>query len=231
MKFVITRDVYYQLRHQLSQVLHRDFHSNHSLYRFRKGDGYTIRSLYFDTLEDRDYWEKIDGVEIRRKCRLRTYMNNPSFCVLELKKKQGQYQQKTSYRLTRAQGERLIQGDYSLLLELNHPFLLECYQMMTQHVYRPKSVVTYEREAFVAKENKIRVTFDQMIRGTESNFDIFSDQLTEIPFFDPYYVVLEVKYRGFLLQYIKDLLVGLEKQQLSVSKYCFSRKVSKHFLF
>lgn len=229
-KYVITRDDYYKLRHKISQVMHRDFHSDNSLYKHRKGEGYTIRSLYFDSLDDRDYLEKIEGIELRRKLRIRTYMNDPTFCMLEIKKKQGQYQKKTSYRLTKEQGERLIHGDYSMLLELNHPFLLECYYMISQHVYRPMSVVTYEREAFVAKENKIRITFDQMIRGSESNFNIFSHQLPEIPFFDPYYVVLEVKYSGFLLQYIKDLLVEVEKEQLSVSKYCLSRTVSKHFL-
>lgn len=230
-KYVITREQYYKLRYKISQIMHRDRHSENSEYQYCKGEGYTIRSLYFDSIDDRDFHEKIDGIELRRKCRLRTYMNDPSFCLLELKKKQGQYQKKTSYRLTREQGERLIQGDYSMLLENNHPFLLDCYQMMMQHVYRPMAVVTYERDAFVAKENKIRVTFDQMIRGSESDFNIFSDNLTEIPFFDPYYVVLEVKYNGFLLQYIKDLLVELEKEQLSVSKYCFGRKVSKHYLF
>lgn len=229
-KYVITRDTYYKLRHQLSQVLNRDFHSEHSKFEHRKGEGYTIRSLYFDSIDDRDYWEKLEGIEVRRKCRLRTYMNDPSFCMLELKKKQGQYQKKTSLRLTREQGERLIQGDYSMLLDINNSFSLDCYQLMTQYVYRPMSVVTYEREAFVAKENKIRITFDQYIRGSESNFDIFSKVLPEIPFFDPYYIVLEVKYSGFLLQYIKDLLVELEKEQLSVSKYCLSRTVSKHFL-
>ena len=34
-------------------------------------DGYTIRSLYFDTLHDADYFEKLDGVQLRRKLRLR----------------------------------------------------------------------------------------------------------------------------------------------------------------
>lgn len=211
-KFVITKDQYYKLRHQIAQILEKDYHNEQSQYPFRKGEGYTIRSIYFDSIDDRDYWEKVEGIEIRRKCRIRTYMNDPSFCLLELKKKQGPYQKKTSYRLTREQGERLIRGDYSLLLELNHPFLLDCYQLMTQYVYRPASVVTYEREAFVAKENKIRITFDQMIRGSESNFHIFSHELPEIPFLDPYYVVLEVKYSGFLLQYIKDLLVEIERE-------------------
>ncbi|WP_240377929.1 polyphosphate polymerase domain-containing protein [Bacillus piscicola] len=229
-KYVITKDVYYKLRHYIAQVMHRDTHSEKNHYRYRRGDGYTIRSLYFDSLDDRDFHEKVDGIELRRKCRLRTYMHDPDFCLLELKKKEGHHQKKSSYRLTKEQGKRLIAGDYQLLLELNHPFLLECYYMMMQHVYRPKSIVTYERDAFVAKENKIRVTFDQAIRGTESNFDLFSEQLQENDLMDATHVVLEVKYNGFLLQYIKELLEEVEKDQLSVSKYCLSRKISKNYV-
>lgn len=228
-KYVITQDVFYELRHYISHVLRRDKHSENSRYRYGRGEGYTIRSLYFDTLEDRDFHEKIEGIELRRKCRLRTYMNDPSFCLLEIKKKQGHLQHKRSYRLTREQGEKLILGDYGILLKIGHPFLVDCYQMMTQHVYKPKAVVTYERDAFVAKENKIRVTFDQKIRGTESNFDIFSDKLNENYILDSSNTVLEVKFNGFLLQYIKDMLVTLEREQLSVSKYCLARSVSKHY--
>lgn len=42
-------------------------------------DGYTIRSLYFDSLEDVDWQEKEDGVEIRRKIRLRNYGSQSNF--------------------------------------------------------------------------------------------------------------------------------------------------------
>lgn len=230
-KYMITQALYYRLRHYMSQVMQRDRHSEDHQYHYslRKGEGYTIRSLYFDSLDDRDFHEKLDGIELRRKCRLRTYMNDPSFCLLELKKKQGNFQEKTSLRLTREQGERLIEGDYGMLLTFNTPFALDCYQMMSQHIYRPKSVVTYERDAFIAKENKIRITFDQAVRGTESDFNIFSDDLKESPLLDGSNVILEVKFNGFLLQYIKDLLLAVEGEQLSISKYCLSRKTSKHY--
>ena len=44
-------------------------------------------------------------------------------------------------------------------------------------------------------------------------------------------MVLEVKYNGFLLSYIKDMLSGAANGELSVSKYCLSRTVGKHFYF
>lgn len=228
-KYLLNLKQYYLLRHNIAKIMTRDKHSLNNPYAGKKGDGYTIRSLYFDSIDDRDFHEKEDGIELRRKLRLRTYMHDPNYCLLELKKKEGSYQQKTSYKLTKEEGEQLIAGNYSLLLEKQHPFLLDCYQMMMTQVYRPKSIVTYERDAFIAKENQIRVTFDQKIRGSESDFHLFDDRLIETPLIDDSYVVLEVKYNGFLLQYIKDLLIPLESSQLSVSKYSMSRKISKDY--
>lgn len=102
---------------------------------------------------------------------------------------------------------------------------------MSIHGYRPCSVVEYRRRAFIARENKIRVTFDHHIVGTETNFGIFDGALPQYPLQDTSLVVLEVKYNGFLLSYIKDMLSGCASGELSVSKYCLSRTVGKHFNF
>lgn len=51
----------------------------------------------------------------------------------------------------------------------------------------------------IAKENKIRVTFDNRIEATESCFDLFSERLNMNPVLDLYNVVLEVKFNGFIL--------------------------------
>ena len=57
--------------------------------RINRGTGYPIRSLYFDTPEDRDFHEKEDGIELRRKLRLRCYAPDAAFALLEMKQKQG----------------------------------------------------------------------------------------------------------------------------------------------
>ena len=63
--------------------------------------GYPVRSLYFDTLDDRDFHEKAAGVELRRKLRLRSYDPAADFAMLEMKQKQGASQLKRSLRVTR----------------------------------------------------------------------------------------------------------------------------------
>ena len=49
------------LRRRLGAVMHGDAHNG--------PQGYTIRSLYFDTPDDQDFHDKLDGLELRRKLR------------------------------------------------------------------------------------------------------------------------------------------------------------------
>lgn len=64
-KYLISLPEALQTCHRLAQVMHEDPHNGIS--------GYPVRSLYFDTLDDRDFREKAAGVELRRKLRLRCY--------------------------------------------------------------------------------------------------------------------------------------------------------------
>ena len=91
------------------------------------------------------------------------------------------------------------------------------------YCYKPKAVIEYKRKAYVVKENKIRITFDHSIIATESNFNIFDSNLNQNFMMNTFFVVLEVKYNGFFLSYIKDLLDDCNKSELSVSKYCLGR--------
>ncbi len=100
---------------------------------------------------------------------------------------------------------------------------------MNRKVYRPKAVVEYKRKAFIAKENRIRITLDSNIIATESCFDIFSEKLLQYPVLDPFHVVLEVKYNGFLLSYIKEIVSQANRSEFSVSKYCLSRSAGLHY--
>jgi hypothetical protein len=120
----------------------------------------------------------------------------------------------------------LIDGNYSPLLNYKEDFAAECYALMQMQVYHPKTIVEYNRKAFIAKENKIRITFDHQIVSTESDMNLFAKDLNMNPVLDPFSVVLEVKFNGFLPDYIKDLLSNAQKSELSVSKYMLARRAS-----
>ena len=159
-KFLITLEQLYKFSHNLSQVMMEDPNN--------KGDGYIIRSLYFDTLDDTDFQEKEDGLEIRRKIRLRNYGPETNFAMLEMKQKQGAMQKKRSLRMIKEDATDLTKGNYNVLLKYKEPLAHECYGLMNSRCYLPRAVIEYRRKAFIAKENKIRITFDHHIIGTEN---------------------------------------------------------------
>ena len=214
-KYAIPLTEYYRLADVFRKLLHADAHNG--------TDGYPIRSLYFDTISDRDYWEKVDGTDPRRKIRLRCYDPAGDGAALEMKQKQGMRQRKRSIFLNRQEARALIAGDYTCLLSSQSEFALECYGLMQTQAYRPKAVIAYDRMAFIAPENKIRVTFDRNLRATQSCFDIFSETLQLKPVMDAFNVTLEVKYDGFLPSYIKDIIRSVDGSALSIGKYCAGR--------
>ena len=214
-KFLINIADFRQTGARLEKVMAQDPHNG--------VNGYMIRSLYFDTPYDTDFFEKQAGIELRRKIRLRCYDPKADFAMLEMKQKQGSRQLKRSLRVSREDAIRLTRGDYEVLLPYAEPFAAEVYGFMKTRGYVPRTIVEYNRKAFIAKENRIRVTFDNRIVSTESCYDLFSEHLNMNPVMDPYDVVLEVKFNGFLLNYIQSMINCIDKSELSVSKYMLAR--------
>lgn len=218
-KFLLSRWEFYALKHRLNEVLHGDPHNG--------PEGYRVRSLYFDSIDDRDYFEKLYGLETRRKLRLRCYDPAGDFAMLEMKQKQGDTQKKRSMRLSREDAQRLCRGDFTPLLRCGgeqKDFALECYGMASRLCYRPCTIVEYQRMAYIGKENRIRITMDHNVVATESCMDLFSAGLAMNPVLDPSLVVLEVKYNNFLLSYFQQLLNAADRPELSVSKYYLARQ-------
>lgn len=217
-KFLLNLAEATALRGKLDAMLHRDAHAGL--------DGYSVRSLYFDTADDQDFYEKEAGIEVRRKIRLRIYSPDDRFAFLEMKQKKGTFQHKRSLKMTREDARQLIAGDYDVLLGYQEPFAAECGAKMMAQFYHPVTIVEYKRVPYVGKENQIRITLDSRIEATESCFDLFSDKLNMNPVMDPSQTVLEVKYNGFLLSYYRDILNQVDRSEISVSKYVLARQHS-----
>ena len=220
-KFFMTIENMVALSARLDPIMIQDSH-NGAL-------GYRIRSLYFDTIYEKDYNEKLDGLELRRKIRLRIYDPEADYAMLEMKQKEGSNQKKRSLRLSRDDAIMISEGRYDSLLKYEDPFAQECYGLMHMQCYRPKTIVEYQRKAYIAKENKIRITFDNNIRATETQLELFCTNLNMYPVLDPFNCVLEVKYNGFMLSYIKNLVNAANRSEVSVSKYCLARSAGLKF--
>src|SRR3989338_2254714 len=79
LKFYISYPEYLSLSKMIGLLLMRDFHD--------KGKGYLILSLYFDTLDDRDFEDKMAGAQNRAKYRLRIYSTKDKMAKFEIKRK------------------------------------------------------------------------------------------------------------------------------------------------
>lgn len=181
---------------------------------------YTVRSLYFDTPENDDVFDKDVGTFSRRKIRLRIYDTNQPNAKLELKEKKGGVQRKRSVWVTKALAQRLAKGDLSVLRNRGDALLDELYVLMSAKLYRPSVVVEYERKALTYPPGNVRVTFDSDVRACRSNFDLFDPDMQFVSVFPD--VVTEIKYTGYFPEALSDIISDHCPIRDSVSKYFLS---------
>lgn len=222
MKYVINSFQYAQLSNVLSDVLIPD--KNNGAF------GYLIRSIYFDTPFNKDYYERVDGVENRKKIRIRTYDVNNPYVKLEVKRKFGTSQRKESLIINREDAQRLIECDYEVLLKYDNKVANTIYNIMKIDYYRPVVIIEYRRKAFIHSTNNIRITLDSEIRSNEIQLDFFNKDTVLYPLFDYDTKVLEVKFDKFLYRWISDILGSCDVKQQSVSKYSLSRSFFENYM-
>ncbi|MDE7477581.1 MAG: polyphosphate polymerase domain-containing protein [Lachnospiraceae bacterium] len=222
LKFLMSHDKAVELQNELDMLLCTDKYS-------QKGY-YNVRSLYYDSWNNKDFIQKFDGLENRRKIRIRVYSSKQESAKFEIKEKQGVYQKKDSLIVDRQHAEAFIKGEYAGLLDYEEPAAHRLFALMTLGAYRPVSVIEYERRAYMYDKFNTRITFDKNIRSCENCFDIFSDDIPFMPVFMEQ-VILEVKFNGTLLESVKSILGKYNLTNVSMSKYEMGRPVWANYIY
>ena len=186
---------------------------------------YWIRSLYFDTIDNHDFYSKMCGTHQRKKIRLRLYDVNQQRIKLEIKNKVSEYIHKDICLIHRDDAMELVNGNMEVLLKHPDPVAHRVYFFMQKNLYRPCTMVDYEREAYVSTVEDIRMTFDKNIRSQGTQFDLFATDLALTPVFDKNAMVFEVKFNHFLPDWIKRILRNFSGDRYAISKYCLSRNL------
>ena len=184
-----------------------------------------IRSLYFDDYWNTAYREKVDGVLLRKKYRIRIYDYSDRVIKLERKRKSDSWIYKEDAPLTHEQFDRILAGDYEFLRDSEHQLCREFYVECMCNVLRPRVIVDYEREPWILDAGTVRVTFDMNVRAAVGGFDVFDATLPVLPVLEPGKLVMEVKFTEFLPQVVRDLLPGKAQELTSASKYvlCYDK--------
>jgi len=204
------------IRYRLAPLMKQDIHQNHGRY--------TVRSLYFDDLNDSCMRENEAGIGNRHKFRIRMYNHDDTVIKLEKKEKYREMARKESVLISKADCLSYINGTMGKLCKDSVKIEKELYAEIKVKGMHPVSIVEYERTAFVEPRGNVRITFDQNISGSSIMNRFFDERLALVPLLPAGIHILEVKYDELLPQYIYETLNMGTLQRSSFSKYYYSRR-------
>jgi hypothetical protein len=221
LKFLVRSTRIAQLTRTLERFLVPDAH----------GDGqgrYEVTSLYYDSPDYAFYRGKMDGLDVRKKLRVRTYEKKGSSSEtprawVEVKERRLSSVSKRRTALDLDDALSLCAGDLGpartggrVREELTGVVLLVRAMSL-----RPRCIVTFRRQAFTVAGagRRLRVTVDSALKGRVTVLDLRADA-RDGWFLPPSLAVLEVKAVGGLPPWIPPVLEAHGCRRVRLSKYC-----------
>lgn len=191
-------------------------------------DGYRVRSLYFDSIDDECLFQKQSGLLQRKKIRLRVYGDGtPEFAKFEIKHKQGSIVAKEAATIGRSDAQEICEGNHKRLLDYGSPVLDRIYSVFSTRAYRPKVIVEYTRLAFVLPALNVRITFDKDLHSNINHLDLFSSVRNGIPVVLEGKQILEAKYGQYFPAHLRNLMSCVNTERMAISKYTLARRFFK----
>ena len=221
MKYIIRKSISERIQKEIRNFMVYDGYANKELKK-----NYFVRSLYFENNNYSNFNEKVDGVKLRHKYRIRTYSNKldkntPIF--LELKGRENLRTYKTRFFIE--------QNDLNLFFEkknyfklkkiysnnyLIEQFIFDCYRKNLS----PKILVDYNRTPYINKSGLyFRLTFDNNIVSL-SDSRLYSTSLNSgwrecLAGF----TILEVKFESSIPAWFQRIVQIYQLQIRSISKF------------
>ncbi|NGT49201.1 polyphosphate polymerase domain-containing protein [Clostridium perfringens] len=223
-KFLVSSTDRVYLLNSLSQILVPDKYGDYN--------GYKTRSIYFDSIDNEDFREKQIKTENRKRIRVRIYNEEDKFAKFEIKRKHFERELKESITITKEDAIRLINREYSVLLNYkDNPLYEYAFNLMKSKSYRPVSMVEYDRRAFTHEFFNTRVTLDNNLRFTNFNYDLFNKNINFQKGLPGDKSILEVKYDRFLFQQLQEVLSKCNFVGKPPSKFGTSRQLLNTYYY
>ena len=200
------------IRRRLGALIDRDSHAN------ANGD-YFIRSVYFDDGSLSAYHDKLAGVSIRNKYRIRFYNMDASRLTLEAKRKRDKFVCKDCAPLSMETAQKLLSGEPLAREEAADPLLAE-FAALARIGMQPSVIVDYVRTAFVYPVGDVRITLDSALYAESYRQEHVFTEPGGVPVLEQGDVILEVKFSGFLPPFIAEAISDVPKILSANSKYC-----------
>ncbi|MBN1299984.1 MAG: polyphosphate polymerase domain-containing protein [Melioribacteraceae bacterium] len=190
---------------------------------------YTVRSIYFDTSRLKYYHEKINGIQVRKKLRIRGY-NAPedeSVIFLEIKRKYENYINKNRSALKLYNLSELIRTkdiESYVLKENGFADSVRDAEYFLHHIYKrslkPIILIVYDREAFFSKfDPRLRITLDKNLRYLMfPSLDMLYSEQDLCGIFTNNFI-LEIKFSNGFPKWLQNLLSKFNLSRRALSKY------------
>lgn len=185
---------------------------------------YWVRSLYFDDMQNSALWDKMDGIYIRKKFRMRTYNFLTDIIMLEKKTKNGLLRGKETIALDPSLVKQILSGDIDWMLNDDEAIIREMAMDIRTRRLHPVIMTDYSRQALVFPAGNVRITFDRLITTGPYNIDIFDENRMPVPVLPPNRIIMEIKYEHILPPHIRGIIQSISAVRESISKYALSRQ-------
>lgn len=197
---------------------------------------YRVTSLYFDSPRLTCYWEKMDGVAIRSKVRMRTYgaVRRPEdfdthTTFLEIKHRVNQTLYKERVRL-KPEAVREILRDVRALHDLDgsvqagdrlhRQTIATIERLAALWDLRSTVVISYRREAYVGiLDERLRVTFDAFCCAYEPDRFLDAPGDAGLPLLPDAHMIMELKFDHAIPRWLRDVVGSYGLQLVRFSKY------------
>jgi hypothetical protein len=190
---------------------------------------YTVRSIYFDSSSYNFYHEKIEGIKIRKKLRIRGYdsADENNLVFLEIKNKYEnhigknrtplKYHDLGNLLMTKSvDSYALTANGYSNSIKDGGKF----FHHILKNDLKPTILVVYDREPYFSKFDKnLRITIDKNLRyfPYPKMKHLYRD--TDLEFATPNHFVLEVKFVNGYPVWLQRIIQEFNLTRRPVSKY------------
>lgn len=171
---------------------------------------YEVRSIYFDSPYKIAYFDKISGIKIRVKLRIRYYpdfqVGKKEFVFIELKRKINENVSKSRVLVPFEDAFDIIdhsnpkaQEYYKNASKADQKKLEDIWYLYRRYNLKPVCLVCYHRQPYISKIDKgrFRITFDTGVKVRNYNFDLHvgGGYRYVVP---PQICIMEVKFTSFI---------------------------------
>lgn len=230
LKYIITKE------QQAELVEHLHMHMNLDTYGDNEGK-YNIVSLYYESDDFDIYNETVNRLRFRQKLRLRVYddANLASSSFIEVKQKFKNVVNKRRSVIPLHEAYDLLNRNDATDEQMlathasNYQILKEAVHFKQLYSLHPKSIVSYDRQAFTGiNEPDLRVTFDYNLRTRADDLRVENGPYGEL-ILDENLVILEVKISNSVPFWLSRILSNMNLSKQGFSKYCTSIDLIEEF--